>query len=175
MGILFLSLPWLLILIAVILIIVLELFVKRFTFAYRKPILYSILGIIVFTILGSFVIAKTPLHPDLFWKARQGKLPMAGKFYRGFGMPKLSNVHCGTVSSTTDNGFYLETPKGEILTIVAISTTRFLLGKDIKKDDRVVVLGKRDDGTVEAFGVRIVDNQFDIFGRRVHRLIPLNK
>ncbi|MEA3344458.1 MAG: hypothetical protein U9Q16_02140, partial [Patescibacteria group bacterium] len=52
----FKSLPWLLILIAAILIIILELFVKRFSFAYRKPLIYSISGIIILNLLGSFVI-----------------------------------------------------------------------------------------------------------------------
>src|SRR3989339_1207086 len=36
-GIFFKSLPWLLILIALILIVVLEILVKRFSFAYRRP------------------------------------------------------------------------------------------------------------------------------------------
>lgn len=176
MRIFFSSLPWLLILITVILIIVLELFVKRFAFAYRRPILYSILGIIIFTILGSFIITKTQLHPELFIKAREGKLPMMGGFYRGFGIPKLANVHHGIVSDITDNGFYLETPKGEILTIIATSTIRFSLGKDIKKDDRVVVLGERDDSTVKAFSVRRIDDaQFDIFERGPHRPMRWNK
>jgi len=48
-GIFFKSLPWLLILITIILIGVLEILVKRFSFAYRRPILYSILFIIIFT------------------------------------------------------------------------------------------------------------------------------
>ena len=149
-GLFFRSLPWLLILTAVILIIVLEIFVKRFSFAYRRPILYSILGIIIFAILGSFLIAQTPLHSGLFWKARQGKLPMMGRFYQDFGMPKHSNVHCGTVSSTTDNGFYLETPRGEILTIVIVSS-------NINKSDRVVILGKRDNGIVRAFKIHRIN------------------
>jgi len=169
------SLPWLLILIAIILIIVLELFVKHFAFAYRRPVLYSVLGILIFTLLGSFLIAKTQLHSDLFLKAREGKLPMAGKFYRGFCMPKLAGVHHGVVSEITERGFNLETQKNEILTIVVSSTTRFLLRPGIKKDDRVVVLGKRDDGRVEALDVRRVDNQFDIFGRRAQRLMPWNR
>ena len=175
MGIFFISLPWFLILIALILIVVLELLVKHFRFTYCRPILYSISGIIIFTLLGSFAISKTHLHPDLFWKAREGKLSVVGGFYRGFAASKLSDVHCGMVSDTTDNSFSLETAKGEILTIVISSTTRCQLGcqlgKEIKKNDEVVVLGKRDNGTVEAFGVRKVDDRLNIFQRRPHRFM----
>ncbi len=150
MGIFFKSLPWLLILIAIVLIIVLELLVKHFRFAYRRPVLYSILGIIILTILGSFLIGRANLHPNLFWKARQGKLYMVGGFYRGFGAPKLPNVHRGIVTEIIDKGFYLETPRGEILTIVVASN-------NIEKSDRVVILGKRDNGIVRAFKIRRIN------------------
>jgi hypothetical protein len=171
-GIFIKSLPWLLILIAIILIVVLEILVKRFSFAYRRPILYSILVIIILAFLGSFVISKTHLHPDFFWKAQERRLPMMGGFYRGFGMPRLGDVHYGIVSDVIDNGFYLETAEGKVLTILATSTIRSPLGPGIKEGDRVVVLGKRDDGTVQSFGVRKIDEQFEIFQRRPHMPAP---
>ena len=166
-GIFIKSLPWLLILIATILIIVLEILVKRFSFSYRLPILYSVLGIIVFAFLGSFVISKTHLHPDFFWKAQERRLPMMGGLYRGFGMPKLGDVHYGIVSDITDNGFYLETAEGEILTIIATST--------VEKNDNVIILGKKKNNIVQSFDVRKVDKQFEIFQRRPHMPIPWYK
>jgi len=175
-GIFFKSLPWLLILITIILIGVLEILVKRFSFAYRRPILYSILFIIIFTFLGSFAMSRTHLHPDFFWKAQERKLPMMGRFYRDFGMPKLGDVYYGIVFDMMDSGFHLETPKGEILTVVATSTIPSRLGSPIiKKDDRVIVLGKRKNETIQAFGVRKVDKQFEIFQRRPHNPIPRMK
>lgn len=152
-GIFLVSLPWFLILIAIILIIVLELLVKKFSFAYRRPILYSVLTIIILTILGSFMITRTQMHSDFFWKAQEGKLPMAGRFYRELGSSKLSQVHNGIVSDVLENNFYLETVNGEILTVIIDSNTKFPLNKDISKNDRVVVLGKRNNGTIKAFGV----------------------
>jgi len=72
--------------------------------------------------------------------------------------------------------FHLETPKGEILTVVATSTIPSRLGSPIiKKDDRVIVLGKRKNETIQAFGVRKVDKQFEIFQRRPHNPIPRMK
>ncbi|TRZ48637.1 MAG: hypothetical protein D4S01_10000 [Dehalococcoidia bacterium] len=175
MGILVKSLPWLLIVIALTLVIILELLVKHFSFSYRRPILYSILGIIIFALLGSFAISRTHLHSDFFWKAQERKLPMMGGFYRGFGMPRLGDVHYGIISEIIDNGFYLETAEGEILTILATSTIHSPLGPGIKEGDRVVILGKRDDGVVQSFGVRKVDEQFEIFQRRPHMPVPWHK
>jgi hypothetical protein len=164
LGVFFKSLPWLLIIVALALIVVLEIFVKRFSFAYRRPILYSVLGIVILAFLGSFLIIKTPFHPELFWRAREGRLPMMGEFYGGLGLPKLTNVHQGIVIGITDEGFSMETPRGELLTVMATST-------DIQENNRVVVLGKRGDNKVEAFDVRKVDDEFDIFQRRPHRPI----
>ncbi len=173
MGVFIKSLPWSLILIALILIVVLELFVKRFGFAYRRPILYSVLVIVVFTLLGSLLIAKTPLHSDIFLRAHQGKLPpLAGGFYRGFGMPKLPDVHFGVVCDIGDNEFCLETDEGETLVILVASTTAFSLGADITEDDRVVVLGKRDDSRVEASAVRRIEEEFGDFRRGLPHPMP---
>lgn len=173
MGIFFSSLPWLLILITIILIIILEIFAKRFSFAYRRPILYSVLGIIILAVLGGFLVMKTHLHSDLFWQARQGKLPMAGEFYQGFGAPKLDNVHHGIISDITESGFIIETPRGEILEIVATPTDVFLPGEELEKGDKVVILGKRDDDRVEAIAIQKIDDQLDVFQRRPFMPMPM--
>lgn len=162
----FVSLPWILILIVLPLILILELLAKKFAFVYRRPIVYSILAIIVVVIIGGFFINRTQFHPALFREAQKGGLPVVGKFYRDFGMPRFRNVHHGLVSEMTDNGFLLETPKGEVLTVIVASDTRFPFNEDIKENDIVVVLGDRDDHTVRAFGVRKVDDEFDILPQR---------
>lgn len=168
LGIFFRSLPWILIIMALVLIVVLELFVKHFAFVWRRPVLYSVLGIIILTILGSFIIFRTNLHSDIFWKARQGDMPLPGtrQFYRGFGAPKLSDVHYGIVSGISDTGFTLETQRNEVLNIFVASTTRVLSAKEIEKGDRVLILGNRTNGTVQALDVRIIKDEFDIFNRR---------
>lgn len=154
-------LPWLLIFICAILIIVLEVVLKRFTFAYRQPILYSLLGIIIFSFLGSFIMGKTSLHPTLFSQTQKGRFPIGGPLYREYGMAKFRDVHRGIVSEITNNGFILKTPDSSNLSVIIVSKTRFPLGADIKEGDNVVVFGKRDDGTVKAFGIRKVGDDFD--------------
>ena len=165
----FKSLPWLLILIAAILIIILELFVKHFSFAYRKPLIYSIAGIIILTLLGSFMISKTHLHSELFLRAGDGKLPMMGRFYKDFGSPKLSDVHYGIVSDITKDSFFLETAKGEMLTIIISPATYFDKSEDLKEGDKVVVLGKRNENSVSAFKIRKTNDQFDIPRKQQHK------
>jgi hypothetical protein len=85
LGLLIFSLPWILIILAALLIIVLELLFKHFAFAYKRPILYSVLAIVLIVALGTIVIDRTPFHPGLFNKAMDHRLPIFGPMYREFG------------------------------------------------------------------------------------------
>ncbi len=163
-------LPWVLILIAVILIITLEIFAKRFAFVYRKPIFYSILVIIIFVLLGSFIIGKTQFHPNLFWKAQENRLPIAGKLYRDFDVNKLKEVHRGIVSEITKDGFYLEKPDGQILNIIINSNTKLLLKKENMKGDEVVIMGKEDNDIIYAAVIKGINDNMMFFKQG-----PINK
>lgn len=158
---LFVLLPWLLFLTAIGLIAVLEILFKHFAFTYRRPILYSILGIVVLIFLGSFIIHKTSLHSGLFRRAQQGHLPIAGKFYRDFALPKSASLHRGVVSKITDNGFIMKMPNEEMLTVVINEKTRLPLPNKIKPNDTLIILGQRDDHTIQCFGIRQINDEFN--------------
>ena len=156
-------LPWFLIFISLVLILVLEILAKRFSFVWRRPIFYSLVAIILIAFIGGFIIEKTTLHPKLLLQAREGKLPLAGPVYRNFGMPHLQDVHRGVVEEVTENGFKIRTLEGQLLTVVLISDTQFPFGEEIEKGDSIVVMGEREDDTIRAFGIREIEDQFKTF------------
>lgn len=161
----FSSLPWLLISIIVISILLLEIFAKKFSFVYRRPIIYSLLILIVIGVSLGFLIERTPLHRNLFERAREGNLPAIGPVYRQ-GFPSIENVHHGIVSEVNDNGFKIETPRGEKLIVIIGPETRLQPEANIKENDEVVVLGERNDDTIQAFDVRKVERDFNLFRPR---------
>jgi len=175
-GMLFVSSPWILILIAMLLIVILEILVKRFSFAYRRPILYSILVIIVIIFLGSFIIVKTPLHSGFFWKARENQLPVIGTFYRQYEMPGPSDAHRGIISEITDEGFCIEQPNGQAIDVIIVSDTRLPGNEEFNEGDAVIVLGKQINETIKASGIIKADSEFKEFiryrGPRPLRPIP---
>ncbi len=174
----FLSLPWLLILISILFILILELLVRRYSFAYKKPLLYSVVGIILFTIIGGGLLASTPFHEGLFEKAREDRLPITGLLYRRFGMSHSQNINSGTIQSITENGFIMTTPGGEKLEVAVTPETRLPYGFNFAEGNLVVVFGEREDGKIEALGVRKIDNptQENFRGsstlKRFHHLSP---
>ena len=57
-----LALPWLLILVAAVFIVLLEILVNKYSFGYRKPLLYTLFGVVGFTVVGTFLVSQTGLH-----------------------------------------------------------------------------------------------------------------
>lgn len=162
----FILLPWLLIIIAVVLFVVLEIFVRHFSFAYHRPILYLIIGIVILTLLGSFIIDKTQFHPCLFQKAQEGRLPVLGRFYRDLGIEKDRNVSRGIILEVSNNNLQIKTPRGKILNVNITSETQLFDGADIKKDDVVIILGERNDSEIQAVGIRKIDDDLNFFPQR---------
>lgn len=153
------SFPWILILLVLASIIFLELLIRKYAFAYRRPLLFSLIAIMLLTSVGGFIIAQTPIHDKFYKRAQDNHLPFAGPLYRGFGLEQLDTVHRGTIIAITDNGFQVENRRGEILTVIVSDQTRFPLGIDFEEGDSILVLGELHNGTIQAFGIRKVDSK----------------
>lgn len=150
----FASLPWLLAILSLLFAVVLEILARRFSHAYRRPLIYSLIGIVVIVCIGGLLIAVTPLHGRFFRFAEQHRLPVAGHFYRLFASQHLANVHRGTVATLTQDGFTMQNRRGELLQIIVTPETRFPSGANFRQGDTAVIFGVRDDHTIHALGVR---------------------
>jgi hypothetical protein len=161
-------LPWFLIFLSLVLILILEILARRFAFVWRKPVFYSLLGIIFISLIGSFLIAQTHFHPRLFWRAREGKLPLIAPIYQEFGRPKFKEIHRGVVEELRENGFLLRKADDELLTVIFEPDFQFHLKKEVvKRGESVVVMGKREDDTIRAIGIHKIDDRFRPFERRL--------
>lgn len=156
----FLGVPWVLVLVAFIFVIVLEVLVKRYAFAYRKPLLYSVLGIVCAVFVGGFVVARTSFHRGMYRRMEGQGLPIAGPLYREYGMPHFKQIHPGIIASTTEQGFIIMSRRGEEITVLVSPATRLPLGYDFVLGDPVVIMGEQENGIVRAFGIRKIDDDF---------------
>ena len=101
-------------------------------------------------------------------------MPLAGPMYRDFGMPEFRNVHRGVVLEITENGFIMETPRSQKLTIIIDSNTKLAPDFEIKEDDEIVVFGERVNDAINALNVRKVNDNLELFpsSRRPKPLPP---
>lgn len=152
------SLPWLLVILTVIFVVILEVLVRRYAFAYRQPLLYSALAIVLLVTAGGFAVAKTSFHGGFLNQAKLHQLPLAEPFYVRFGIMGPDDVQRGNIIELTDNGFTLGNQRDETLNIIITPETRFPLGTNFIEGDPVIVMGEREDDTVKAFGIRKTEN-----------------
>lgn len=155
LGIFFLALPWLLLLVAIIFLVLLEILIRRYSFAYGRPLLYSVLAIIFFVVLGGFVLARPLLHRGLFLRAQHGGFP---------GVMGSRNVAAGEITEITGELLKIKNPR-ETFEIQITPETRFPFGTDLALGDRVVILGERQDGTIKAYGIRRIGDEMPHMSR----------
>ena len=154
------SLPWALLALAFVFAAVLEVLVRRYSFAYRRPLLYSIAGIILLVIFGGSIVSMTSFHRGLFMRAEENRLPLGGHLYRQFAMKNFRNVHRGVITKVTDDGFIVSNRRLEVLNIIVTPDTRLPMGFGFAEGDAVVVFGEREEDFVKALGIRKVDEEF---------------
>ena len=160
-GIFLMSFPWILGLAVIVFIISLELLVKRVTFAYRAPIVYSMLGIVVVVFTIGFAVSKTSVHHGLYSQSRDGSVPIAGSLYRHYGKMKFHNTLIGMISGVEDGKLLVETLEGDIVTVTGVSDFDFPQIRNIKVNDAIIVIGLRDGLEIKASDIRKIDKYID--------------
>ncbi len=146
------SLPWVLIGASILFIILLETLVKHYSFAYGRPLLYSVFGVLALVITGGVVIGFSPLHEQLFERAEMGKLPFGGSFYHQFGQAP-NNVTVGMITKLIDDGCTMRAREDKLFTVLFTDDTT-LPTTALKIGDIIEVLGTRQGTTIHAEGVQ---------------------
>ena len=153
-GIFFLSLPWILILLAAVFMLLLEIFIRRYSFAYGRPFLYSALAVIFLGIVGGIIIGETPLHEKFFDEAENGRLPLAGPMYEYFGQ-QPQNVTVGLITQITGNGYQVQSGDGDdVFSVVVTPQTQTPPPSSLKVGDIILILGPRHGNTILAQGIQ---------------------
>lgn len=148
--------PWFLIFISLIFVIILEMFVRHYPFAYRRPLLYSGLVIIFFVLLGGIVVEGTSLHKILCEDSEKSDLPVVGPLCRQYERQELKDIHRGRITKIINSGFVVRSQRGEILIVNIIPKTRLPYGAGFVEGDTVVIFGNRDHEMIQAIGIRQV-------------------
>jgi len=156
------SLPWILVFFSLFFLVVLEVLVRRYAFAYRRPLVYSILGIFVLVFLGGIIVVQTSFHSRLLRYAREERLPVAGFFYRAFTGVQPEHVFRGYVLEKTKDGLIIEGSRGVRDAIRITPQTRLPFGGDFDGGDVVIVFGNRiATTTISAIGIKKVADDRD--------------
>ena len=160
---LLLSVSWKLVLLVAVFVLLLEVLVRRYAFVYKKPLLISVLGILLFVTLGGIVIGQTPLHRELAASLRRGELPPPMRVLYGddgaLRPPPPGELYRGVIVSMDADSFVIANANRPGTTTIYISPrTRLPRGGDFAIGNAVVIIGDMiGTGTIRAFGVREIE------------------
>jgi hypothetical protein len=150
----FAAIPILLVVLLLLFLATLEVLVRRYAFAYRRPLLVSVLAILAIVAIGGYALERTRIHNDLFRYAHGpvGLPPLIGNMYHPQRVP---DIYRGTIVSMVPGGFVMLDENGAGTTTVLVDPgTRLPLGANFNPGDEVVVFGDTASGSVRAFGIR---------------------
>jgi hypothetical protein len=150
----FRSLPWLLIIFLLVFIGLLELLVRRYSFLYSRPILYSILAILLIVVLGGYIVAiSTPLHSRMSMYIEDHRLPPMGMMYRSYRREQVLGAYRGQIIEIGPRGFVLDIGSNNLIHVGLNRNTRVPSGAVFSTNTTVVVIGDQVGNEIRAFGV----------------------
>ncbi len=156
-----LSFPWYLVLLLLALIILAEVIAKKFRFIYRKPLIVSLLIILILVFLTSFLVDKSSLHHSFFKLAKQERLPLAGRMYRDLGNLEMENVYFGRILGKRDNLWIMELDSGEEVSLKITERTRGRrIFSEIEKSNKVIVIGELEDDLIDTHSFKRIEGRF---------------
>lgn len=151
-------LPWFLLFLLFVFIVALELIVRRYPFAYKRPLLYSAAGIVIIVVLGGAIVENTPLHKELCRYTEKNSVPVVGPLCNGYYQQKFKDIHRGRIIKIMPQGFVIKSRFGESLIISENTETSFPSGAAFFEGDMVIIFGNRIDDSVRAFGIKKVND-----------------
>jgi len=152
------SFPWILAIIVLVFLVFMEILVHRFGFAYRRPLIISLAGVLCMGMAAGIFVAATPLHEGAFQSAQESTLPVAGALYRNYGVMPTENLYSGVVSEPIDeNDFSIDTSEEQNVKIQMSTSTSFgqdVIKQKVEKNDPVMIMGEKKGSEIRAFGVQ---------------------
>ncbi len=153
------SFPWYLISLSFGLIILVGVVGKRFQFIYQKPLFYSLVGIILVTLFGSFLIEKSSIHQHFFSLARREKLPVMGKMYRNLGNLDIENAYFGKVLEKGDQ-LTVKLEDGQVVSLkITEKTISRRLYFELEEGDDLLIIGQIENGLMDVFAFRKINHR----------------
>ena len=149
------SLPWLVIAAVLLFVVLLQVLVTKYAFAYHRPLLFSVMGIVGVVTLGSLVVRQVRFHEEMEVYSRRNNLPFA-PLYQKMTPYQNDHIYPGFIIEfhAPEKDFSLETRTQEVFEVHITPMTRLPAGKSFSLGDEVIVLGDRQGNRIEAFGIK---------------------
>jgi len=144
-------LPWLVVMVSATLIIALLAVLRHYSLVSQKPLIFSLLGILLVATAGG--IATAPLHQAPFQRAENNNLPFVGPIYMNYSRQMPEETSRGIIYRMATSGFAIKTDYGEDINVILLNRNAPSQGNNFAPGDNIMVFGKKDPNIIYACGV----------------------
>ena len=152
-----LSVPALLLALAVVFAAAAFNFLCRYPVSYRRPLIYVVGALMAIMAVGlSVIVYVTPLRRAVFYALEGSQVPVMSDFYRAYRDYHPRNLTMGRVVAITGSGIRVNTDDRETVEVVfGPQTSIYLSGgkQELEAGDYVLVHGKREGKIIGAYVV----------------------
>ena len=148
------SSPWLLIGTSFIFLILLYLLVTQYSFSFKQPLLYTMLSLILLSLLGSWLIQQTTVHQRIGHFTERHDVPVFSPLYRNAMNQRPDGLVVGQITEISGSDLVLTSEQGESITIKITEKTRMPRETPIIVGEYLIVFGERDESVITAFGIK---------------------
>lgn len=142
---LYLSLPWILLFITFIVFVLLQGLIIRFSFAYKRPPVRTVLISIFLVVLAGVLISQTSFQEKVYKAHKEGFV------YRN-ALRDRGEVYIGAVTQINGGGFNIKNRDGYTY-IVSMTPETKIPPFRISVSTIMMVMGPEKDGIIEAVGI----------------------
>jgi len=142
---LYLSLPWILLFITFIVFVLLQGLIIRFSFAYKRPPVHTVLISIILVVLAGVLISQTSFQEKAYEAHKDGFV------YRN-ALRDRGEVYIGAVTQINGGGFNIKN-RGGYTYIVSMTPETKIPPFRISVSTIMMVMGPEKDGIIEAVGI----------------------
>lgn len=148
----FAFLPWPLIILAFLLVVLLELMVQQFAFAYHNPIALTFGALLIIVIAVSCLISGW--HRPIYRLVKENRFPVAGAIYRHFSDRDLDGVRRGEIRNVSGTTFIIEDDSGATTSVVITPDSRGTV-TEVREGNFIFIFGREDQAMhqIQAFGM----------------------
>lgn len=154
------SSPWFLISLVGIFLLVLYVLVTKFSFSYKRPLVYSMLGVVLFVIAFASMLHQLSIHERMERFVERHEVPGLSPMYRGAGEQRPKEVTFGIITSLDDESILILDDDGDEYEVRLNERTKQPPEMIWEVDDKIFIFGPEEEGVIEAFGIRPADRGF---------------
>ncbi len=148
------SSPWILIATLGLFLVVLYTLVNHYSFSYKQPLVYSMVGVVLFVIAGASLIGQLSMHERINSFVQQHEVPGLSPLYRDAFELRPDEVTIGTIKELVEDNFTMLSDSGEEVFVIVTDDTNLPLKVRLEEGIDVLVFGDKDNSEITAIGIR---------------------